>query len=77
MEAFSQLGGSLREREEGRYEISHVPAPIRARDRQIGVGDPILTRYERVCFEKERITVVGKSGPAAYIAPEQFILAIL
>lgn len=69
IEAFKQLGGKLRERESGRYEIGHVPAAIRARDRLIGVGDPVLNRYERVCFEKHLISVHGKPSPAAFIAP--------
>lgn len=33
-QAFRQLGGELRPREQGRYEISHVPASIRERDRK-------------------------------------------
>lgn len=57
LEAFTQLGGTLRQREPQRYEISHVPAVIRNRGRQIGVGEPLLLRYERVCFEKDLISV--------------------
>jgi hypothetical protein len=33
MEAFRLLGGTLREREPRRYEITHVPAAVRNRDR--------------------------------------------
>ncbi|MCX7670440.1 MAG: helicase-related protein, partial [Anaerolineae bacterium] len=66
--AFTHLGGTLREREAGRYEISHVPAVIRQRDRIIGTGEPVLTRYERVCFEKSLIAVPGKP-PAAFLCP--------
>ncbi|MEQ9624323.1 helicase-related protein [Coleofasciculus chthonoplastes] len=58
--AFQRLGGTIRQREPKRYEITHVPAVIRNRDRQISIGDPILRRYERVCFEKELISVPGK-----------------
>lgn len=57
LEAFTQLGGTLRQREPQRYEISHVPAVIRNRGRQIGVGEPLLLRYERICFEKDLISV--------------------
>ena len=35
---------SVREREPGRFEITHVPAELRRRDRQIGLGAPILRR---------------------------------
>jgi SNF2 family DNA or RNA helicase len=59
-EAFAQLGGTMREKEARRFEITHVPAIIRSRDRQIGIGAPFLARYERVCFEKELINVQGK-----------------
>lgn len=60
LEAFQRLGGTIRQREPKRYEITHVPAVIRNRDRLIGVGEAILKRYERVCFEKELISVPGK-----------------
>ncbi|MBD2528204.1 DUF3883 domain-containing protein [Nostoc flagelliforme FACHB-838] len=60
LEAFTLLGGTLRQREPQRYEISHVPAVIRNRGRQIGVGEPLLLRYERVCFEKDLISISGK-----------------
>ena len=66
--AFPLLGGSIRERESGRYEITHVPAVIRQRDREIGRGAPVLTRYERVTFEKRLISVAGKAL-ADFIAP--------
>ncbi|HET9895152.1 MAG TPA: helicase-related protein [Streptosporangiaceae bacterium] len=51
--AFKLLGGSISEREAGRYEVRHVPADIRDRDRQIGIGAPVLRRYERVTFDRE------------------------
>ena len=66
-QAFQQLGGELRPREQGRYEITHVPANIRERDRQITGrdrrnADPVLRRYERVCFEKQFVRVADKIG---------------
>ncbi len=60
MEAFKLLGGAMHERETGRYEVTRVPIEVRYRDRQIGVGDAVLTRYERVTFEKSLIAVPGK-----------------
>ncbi|MFQ3585110.1 MAG: helicase-related protein, partial [Cyanobacteriota bacterium] len=59
-EAFQRLGGTIRQREPKRYEITHVPAVIRNRDRLIGVGAAVLKRYERICFEKELISIPGK-----------------
>src|SRR3546814_6536940 len=52
VEAFQHLGGKMKRREEGRWEITHVPVRIRERDRQIGTGAPIQKKYERICFEK-------------------------
>ena len=60
-EAFQQLQGELRPREAGRYEVRHVPAAIRERDRIIGESrTPVLKKYERICFEKQFIRVPGK-----------------
>jgi len=67
-EAFQLLGGRMHEREAGRYEIVHVPAIIRSRDRLIGVGEPVLSRYERVTFEKQLANVSGKPT-AAFLCP--------
>jgi superfamily II DNA or RNA helicase len=68
LEAFKRLGGSIREREPKRYEITHVPAVIRNRDHILGAREGVLQRYERVTFEKERISIPGKP-PAAFICP--------
>ena len=67
-ESFKRLGGTLREREPKRYEATHVPAVIRNRDRIIGMRDPVLTRYERLSFEKDLISVPGKPV-AEFICP--------
>lgn len=66
-QAFVQLGGELRPREQGRYEITHVPANIRERDRQITGRyrrnlDPVLRKYERVCFEKQYVRLADRVG---------------
>jgi len=60
-EAFTRLGGELRPREAGRYEVKHVPAMIRERDRVIGeTRTPVLKKYERICFEKQQVRQAGK-----------------
>ena len=67
--AFAEVGGELREREPGRYEIRHVPAVLRQRDRVIGESRrPVLKKYARVCFEKERIRE-GRHPEADFIHP--------
>jgi SNF2 family DNA or RNA helicase len=68
LEAFKGLGGAAREREAERYEIKHVPSLIRSRDRQIGRGQPVLQRYERITFEKDLISQAGKPL-AAFVCP--------
>ena len=67
-EAFQRLGGAAKQREARRYEVTHVPAPVRNRDRLIGIGEPVLPRYERIAFEK---TLVAPQGQplAAFVCP--------
>ena len=55
LEALKRLGGDIREREPGRWEITHVPMAVQERDRQIGHGAPVQKRYERVCFEADKV----------------------
>ena len=62
LQAFRHLGGAIHRREAGRYEITHVPGPIRRSDSRFGCVDPVLERYERVCFEKSNI-----GGPPAAV----------
>ena len=61
LEAFRLLGGTVREREPRRYEITYVPALIRNRDRLIGTGETVLTRYERISFQKDPDQRPGKA----------------
>ncbi|MFZ3114298.1 MAG: helicase-related protein [Syntrophales bacterium] len=68
LEAFRYLGGSARQREPRRYEITHVPAPVRNRDRLIGIGEPVLPRYERIAFEKSLVAPQGQPL-AAFVCP--------
>ena len=68
IQAFKTLGGRIHKREHGRYEITSVPFAIRNRDMQIGFGESVLTKYERICFEKEDCNVPGLV-PATLICP--------
>jgi SNF2 family DNA or RNA helicase len=67
-EAFKRLGGTEKQRETSRYEITHVPAPVRNRDRLIGIGEPVLPRYERIAFEKSLVAPKGQPL-AAFVCP--------
>ena len=63
------LGGSIYTREADRFEITHVPAVLRDRDRLITGRNrrdlaPVLTRYERVCFTKDAVRPADRPGLA-------------
>ncbi|SDR63352.1 SNF2 family N-terminal domain-containing protein [Rhizobiales bacterium GAS113] len=67
MKAFDAFGGSIHPREPARFEITHVPASIRERDRLITGRNrrelaPVLRRYERVCFTREAVRPLDKPG---------------
>ncbi|MFD0206564.1 MULTISPECIES: helicase-related protein [Saccharothrix] len=55
-QAFQRLGGKLVKRERGRFEITHVPAAVRAVTRH----GPVVSRYERVTFDLDHIAVDGR-----------------
>ena len=66
-QAFEQLGGELKPRESGRWEITFVSAIIRECDRQIAGrdrrnNDPVLRKYERICFEKQFVRLLDRIG---------------
>jgi len=67
-EAFGRLGGSAKQREPRRYEITHLPAAVRNHDRVIGIGEPVLPRYERIAFEKSLVAPPGQPL-AAFVCP--------
>ncbi len=67
LKAFDALGGTAHAREAGRFEITHVPATIRERDRRITgrnrrEQEPVLKRYERICFERSAVQPLDKPG---------------
>lgn len=67
MKGFEALGGSIYPRESERFEITHVPAELRERDRLITGRNrrdlaPVLKRYERVCFTKEAVRPLDRPG---------------
>jgi len=69
MKGFESLGGSIFPRELNRFEITHVPAVLRERDRFITGRNrrdlaPVLKRYERVCFTKDAVRPSERPGLA-------------
>jgi superfamily II DNA or RNA helicase len=69
LKAFELLGGTMHKREAERYEITHVPAVLRERDRRLTgrnrrEQEPVLRRYERIAFIKEAVQPLDKPGLA-------------
>ena len=75
VDAFSYLGGEVREREPGRFEITRVPAEFRQRDRLIGTGATLPRRFERITFDKDLITVAARPR-AQFVAPGHPLLDV-
>lgn len=74
LEAFQHLGGTVKQREPRRYEVKHVPASVRNRDRLIGLGEPVLSKYERIAFEKPLVAPLGQPL-AAFVCPGHPLLS--
>ena len=68
LEALRTLGGTVRQREPRRYQISHVPTAVRELSGQLHMRDSVLPRYERIAFEKSLISIVNKPT-AAFVCP--------
>ena len=66
LEAFRALGGDVKAREPGRFELHHVPARIRERDRQIGTRNAVKKRYQRISFDK---ALIHDQPVAEFICP--------
>ncbi|MBP8988999.1 MAG: DUF3883 domain-containing protein [Clostridia bacterium] len=60
IEGFCKLGGSIYKREANRYEIKHIPKSIRIQAQMDQATKPLARSYERVCFEKDFITLPDK-----------------
>ena len=74
VKAFEHLGGRLRRREEGRWEITYVPSSIRERDGRIRSGTHIQEKYERICFDKAH---VNQQPVAAFVCPGHPLLEVI
>ena len=70
-DAFAGLGGRIAPREAQRYQINHVPAALRQRQR-LDSYQPLATSYERVTFEPACTMVDGTRrrtlGPRSSLA---------
>ena len=68
LEAFKRLGGSAKQREPRRYEVTRVPATLRNQGQLTGSIAHVQPRYERIAFDKPLIAVAGKPL-AAFVCP--------
>lgn len=75
--ALDDVGGRIAPREAGRFEITRVPATVRSRDREVAAGGPLLTAYERVTFDKDRISTGQGSVRAELLSPGHPLLNAL
>lgn len=66
--AMERLGGRMKKREPGRYEVLKVPFSVRSMDLRIGAADRVLSSYERICFDKSHKEIAGLA-PAALVCP--------
>ncbi|MBE6357839.1 MAG: DUF3883 domain-containing protein [Lentisphaerae bacterium] len=68
--AFEYVGGQIRNREMGRFEIPNVPQCIRENDRVVAQSRTAIARkYGRICFEKKQIRPSNNVQTATFIHP--------
>jgi superfamily II DNA or RNA helicase len=78
--ALDDVGGRIAPREAGRFEITRVPATVRSRDREVSAGGPLNSAYERVTFDKDKVSIdtAGRGGlRAELITPGHPLLKAL
>lgn len=66
--AFERLGGRIRRREKGRYEITRVPERVIDMARRLNRWAPVPERYERATFETALVRPENQTQ-AALLAP--------
>ncbi|MDR1186032.1 MAG: DUF3883 domain-containing protein, partial [Bifidobacteriaceae bacterium] len=66
--AFERLGGRVRQRETGRWQVLRVPPKVQEQARRADRWAPIPDQYERITFETKYIRL-DHTADAALIAP--------
>jgi superfamily II DNA or RNA helicase len=82
IEAFAQAtlshyGGRMSERETDRFQITHIPAKLRARDLQGRISGVVQRVYERITFDKSRVVLSDDPLRADLVAPGHPLLDAL
>ena len=75
--ALDHFGGRIAAREPGRFEVTRVPAVVRSHQREVAVGAPIQSVYERVTFNKDSVTLDDHSLRAELVVPGHPLLDAL
>jgi superfamily II DNA or RNA helicase len=68
LSAFERLGGRVRQRETGRWQVVRVPARVQEQARRANRWLPVPDQYERITFETKHIRPPG-GADATLIAP--------
>ncbi len=75
--SLDDVGGRMAARENGRFQITRVPADVRSRSREVLAGGHVHTEYERVTFDKNSVTVEGNAIRAELVCPGHPLLNAL
>ncbi len=75
--ALDHTRGRMARREQGRFEVTRVPAKVRSEQRQARAHGPVHSRYERVTFHKELVEGVDGKPRAELIAAGHPLLSAL
>ena len=67
--AFRQLGGVARQREQGRWELTHVPAAIRKCAERLDWHRTVSDAYERITFRPDLVHVGNGKTDALLVVP--------
>jgi len=74
LEAFKNLKGKSYQREPRRYEVTQVPPKVLNWDKACGLGEHVLSRYERIAFDKPLVAPQGQPL-AAFVCPGHPLLS--
>lgn len=75
--AFERLGGRIRDRRDGTYEIRRVPSALVRAGRSINRWNPVTERYERVTFDLDRFSSESGAKPTLLAPGHPLLAAVL
>ena len=69
--ALTRLGGTVRHRETGRWQITRVPSKVQDQARRNNRWQPIPAQYERITFDTFHIRLDGKTQTTGVVLCDQ------